>query len=122
MDMWEVMHGTSAAVGFHLCLMAQPPGLPEQMITASADAFFGYFLDQWTDDPAAIPADVRVAYLAACRDARDCPTTGLGRRTRLRGHRPVVQLGHRSGPSHRHFMTEVAPADIATALCDLRRR
>jgi anti-anti-sigma factor len=27
--------------------MAQPPGLPEQMIAASADAFFGYFLDAW---------------------------------------------------------------------------
>ncbi|MGW1738435.1 alpha/beta fold hydrolase [Nocardia sp. NPDC001965] len=69
LDMWEVMHGTSAAVGFHLYLMAQPPGLPEQMISASADAFFSYFLDQWTNDPAAIPADIRAAYLAACRNA-----------------------------------------------------
>jgi haloacetate dehalogenase len=25
--------------------MAQPPGLPEQLIGASADAFFGHFLD-----------------------------------------------------------------------------
>src|ERR1041384_5563461 len=36
-DMWEVLHGTSAAVAFHLYLMAQPPGLPERMIAASAD-------------------------------------------------------------------------------------
>ena len=36
LDMWDVMHGTSAAVGFHLYLMAQPPGLPEQLIAASA--------------------------------------------------------------------------------------
>jgi haloacetate dehalogenase len=63
--MWEVMHGTSAAVGFHLYLMAQPPGLPERMIAASADDFFGHFLDIWTRDPAAIPADVRAAYLDA---------------------------------------------------------
>jgi haloacetate dehalogenase len=69
LDMWDVMHGTSAAVGFHLYLMAQPPGLPEQMIAASADAFFGYFLDLWTNDPAAIPAEVRAEYLAACRAA-----------------------------------------------------
>ncbi|MFD3507698.1 alpha/beta fold hydrolase [Nocardia sp. NPDC058666] len=69
LDMWDVLHGTTAAVGFHLYLMAQPPGLPEQMIAASADAFFGYFLDQWTKDPAAIPAPVRAAYLAACRAA-----------------------------------------------------
>jgi haloacetate dehalogenase len=69
LDMWSVLHGTSAAVGFHLYLMAQPPGLPEQLIGASPDAFFGYFLDLWTNDPAAIPADVRAEYLAACREA-----------------------------------------------------
>jgi haloacetate dehalogenase len=69
LDMWDVLHGTSAAVGFHLYLMAQPPGLPERMIAATADEFFGYFLDLWTNDPAAIPADVRAGYLAACRAA-----------------------------------------------------
>ncbi|AWS44039.1 alpha/beta fold hydrolase [Streptosporangium sp. 'caverna'] len=69
LDMWKVMHGASAAVGFHLYLMAQPPGLPEQMIAASSDAFFGHFLDIWANDPQAIPADVRAAYLNACRDA-----------------------------------------------------
>ncbi|WP_103541986.1 alpha/beta fold hydrolase [Streptomyces sp. SM1] len=69
LDMWEALHGTSAAVGFHLYLMAQPPGLPERMIGASADAFFGHFLDVWTHDPGAVPADVRESYLAACRDA-----------------------------------------------------
>lgn len=69
LDMWEVMHGTTAAVGFHLYLMAQPPGLPEQMIAAYPDGFFSHFLDIWTNDPQAIPADVRAAYLDACRDA-----------------------------------------------------
>jgi haloacetate dehalogenase len=69
LDMWDVMHGTSAAVGFHLYLMAQPPGLPEQMIAASADTFFGHFLDIWSSDPRAIPADVRAAYLDASRTA-----------------------------------------------------
>lgn len=69
LDMWDVMHGVSAAVGFHLFLMAQPPGLPEGMIAASADEFFGHFLDLWTNDPAAIPPEVRAAYLDACRAA-----------------------------------------------------
>lgn len=69
LDTWEVLHGTSAAVAFHLYLMAQPPGLPETMIAAAADEFFGHFLDVWTKDPAAIPADVRAAYLAASRGA-----------------------------------------------------
>jgi pimeloyl-ACP methyl ester carboxylesterase len=69
LDMWDVLHGSGAAVAFHLYLMAQPPGLPEQMISASADAFFGYFLDVWARNPEAIPADVRAEYLRASREA-----------------------------------------------------
>ncbi|AVH21541.1 alpha/beta fold hydrolase [Nocardia cyriacigeorgica] len=69
LDMWEVLHGADAAVAFHLYLMAQPAGLPEQMIAGSADAFFGYFLDIWTRDTNAIPADIRAEYLRAAREA-----------------------------------------------------
>ncbi|MFB7919421.1 alpha/beta fold hydrolase [Streptomyces sp. NPDC056061] len=69
LDMWEALHGTSAAVGFHLYLMAQPPGLPERMIEAGADAFFSHFLDLWAEDPDAVPADIRAVYLDACRGA-----------------------------------------------------
>ncbi|KUL24654.1 alpha/beta fold hydrolase [Streptomyces regalis] len=69
LDMWEVLHGVTAAVGFHLYLMAQPPGLPERMISSAPDAFFGHFLDLWTADPGAVPAEIRAAYLAACRAA-----------------------------------------------------
>ncbi|MFI5806816.1 alpha/beta fold hydrolase [Streptomyces sp. NPDC051561] len=65
LDMWTVLRGTSAAIGYHLFLMAQPPGLPEEMIAKSADAFFGSFLDAWANDPAAMPKDVRAAYLRA---------------------------------------------------------
>lgn len=69
LDMWEVLHGARAAVAFHLYLMAQPAGLPEQLISASADAFFGHFLDDWVRRPQAIPAEVRAAYLTASREA-----------------------------------------------------
>ncbi len=69
LDMWDVLHGVSAAVGFHLYLMAQPPGLPETLIAGAPDAFFGYFLDAWTPAPDAIPADVRAEYLRAGREA-----------------------------------------------------
>jgi pimeloyl-ACP methyl ester carboxylesterase len=69
LDMWNVLHGASAAVAFHLYLMAQPPGLAETLIGNSSDAFFGHFLDVWTNDPSAIPADVRAAYLRACAAA-----------------------------------------------------
>jgi pimeloyl-ACP methyl ester carboxylesterase len=69
LDMWSVLHGAGAAVAFHLYLMAQPPGLPEQLISASADAFFGHFLDAWALHPEAIPDDVRAEYLRASREA-----------------------------------------------------
>ncbi|MBO8195881.1 alpha/beta hydrolase [Streptomyces oryzae] len=69
LDTWNVLHGVRAAVAFHLYLMAQPPGLPEQMIAGSADAFFGHFLDIWSMSSDAIPTDVRAEYLRACRDA-----------------------------------------------------
>ncbi|MEV5324547.1 alpha/beta hydrolase [Nonomuraea sp. N2-4H] len=69
LDSWEVMRGRAAAVGFHLFLMAQPEGLPETMIGAAADAFFGHFLDLWASDAEAIPHDVRAAYLKASREA-----------------------------------------------------
>lgn len=69
LDTWNVLHGAGAAVAFHLYLMAQPPGLPEQMIANSADTFFGHFLDTWSTSSDAIPAEVHAEYLRACRDA-----------------------------------------------------
>lgn len=69
LDMWGVLHGADAAVAFHLYLMAQPPGLPERMIEASADDFFGFFLDAWGGGPDAVPAEVRAEYLRAAREA-----------------------------------------------------
>ncbi|MBP2371045.1 alpha/beta fold hydrolase [Pseudonocardia parietis] len=69
LDMWDILHGAGAAVAFHLYLMAQPPGLPESMISRSADEFFGHFLDAWGADPAAIPPQVRAEYLRASREA-----------------------------------------------------
>ena len=69
LDMWSVLHGAGAAVAFHLYLMAQPPGLPERMIAACADEFFGFFLDSWIKDPAAIGPEIRATYLRASREA-----------------------------------------------------
>lgn len=69
LDMWEILRGADAAVAFHLYLMAQPPGLPERMIEASADDFFGFFLDAWGAGEEAMPPDVRAEYLRASRGA-----------------------------------------------------
>ena len=71
LDMWDILHGVNAAVAWHLYLMAQPAGLPERMIAATADEFFGSFLDGWGADEEAIPADVRAHYLKASADAVD---------------------------------------------------
>ncbi|MEU0782790.1 alpha/beta hydrolase [Streptomyces sp. NPDC006173] len=69
LDMWDALHGVSAAVGFHLYLMAQAPGLPERLIEGAPDAFFGHFLDVWANDPGAVPLAVRRHYLDACAAA-----------------------------------------------------
>jgi pimeloyl-ACP methyl ester carboxylesterase len=69
LDMWNVLHGVNAAVAWHLYLMAQPPGLPEKMIAATAEEFFTAFIDGWGADEHAIPPQVRVAYLRASANA-----------------------------------------------------
>lgn len=69
LDMWEILRGAEAKVAWHLYLMAQPAGVPEPMIAGAADAFFSSFLDGWTSNPDAIPADYRAEYLRASREA-----------------------------------------------------
>jgi haloacetate dehalogenase len=44
-------------------------GAPRRLPCRPQHAFFGHFLDLWAGHPEAIPADVRAAYLDACRDA-----------------------------------------------------
>ena len=64
MDTWDVLHGVDAAVAWHLYLMAQPPGLPERMIGAVAEEFFGSFFDAWDPSGRAVPRDLRDHYIA----------------------------------------------------------
>ncbi|HEX8867154.1 MAG TPA: alpha/beta hydrolase [Lentzea sp.] len=66
-DTWDVLHGREAAVAFHLYLLSQQSDLPEQLITAGSDAFFGHFLDVWSRTP--FPEDIRAEYLEAARNA-----------------------------------------------------
>lgn len=69
LDMWGILRGADAKVAWHLYLMAQPPGVAEPMIAATADTFFASFLDGWIADPDAVPADYRAEYLRASREA-----------------------------------------------------
>jgi pimeloyl-ACP methyl ester carboxylesterase len=66
-DNWTALHGPGGVFAFHLFLLAQPNDLPERMITADPDTFFGHFLDTWTKQPDAIPATVREHYLSTAR-------------------------------------------------------
>ncbi len=65
-DMWESLTGVGGVFGFHLYFLAQPGDLPERMIGADPDTFFGHFLDTWAG-PGTFEAEVREAYLAAAR-------------------------------------------------------
>ena len=66
-DNWAALCGPAGVFAFHLYLLAQPSDLPERLIGADPDIFFGHFLDTWTKEPSAIPDDVRAVYLAAAR-------------------------------------------------------
>lgn len=79
-DNWAALSGVAGVFAFHLYLLAQPTDLPERMIGAEPDIFFGHFLDTWVTQPGAISADARAAYLAAAaalmRSTRSARTTG----------------------------------------------
>jgi len=66
-DNWAALQGPAGVFAFHLYLLAQPDDLPERMIAADPDTFFGHFLDTWTKQAGAIAPDVRDQYLAAAR-------------------------------------------------------
>jgi haloacetate dehalogenase len=69
LDMWDILKGADAKVAWHLYLMAQPAGVAEPMIEATADTFFASFIDGWVSNPEAIPAEFRAEYLRASREA-----------------------------------------------------
>lgn len=63
LDTWAVLQGVDAKVAWHLYLMAQPAGLPEKMIAAVADEFFGSFLDAWDPSGTTFSSAVRAHYV-----------------------------------------------------------
>jgi haloacetate dehalogenase len=66
-DTWAALSGPGGVFAFHLYLLAQPTDLPERLIAADPDTFFGHFLDTWTKVSGAIAPLVREQYLAAAR-------------------------------------------------------
>jgi haloacetate dehalogenase len=66
-DMWDALAGPGGVFAFHLYFLAQESDLPERMIAADPDTFFGHFLDRWVAVRGAIPPAVREVYLASFR-------------------------------------------------------
>lgn len=52
-DNWAALSGIGGIFAFHLVLPAQPGDLPERMIGADPDLFFGHVLDTWPKVPGA---------------------------------------------------------------------
>lgn len=46
-DNWAALNGVAGVFAFHLFLLAQPTDLPERLVGADPDRFFGHFLDTW---------------------------------------------------------------------------
>ncbi|WP_166352560.1 alpha/beta fold hydrolase [Phytoactinopolyspora limicola] len=65
LDTWDVLRGVDAKVAWHLYLMAQPKGLPEQMIEAVAEEFFASFLDAWDPTGTTFSPELRDHYIKA---------------------------------------------------------
>jgi pimeloyl-ACP methyl ester carboxylesterase len=65
-DQWAAMRRAAGLSAFHLYLLAQPPDLPERMLAADPELFFGHFLDSWVKVPGAIPEHARRSYVQAC--------------------------------------------------------
>lgn len=105
LDTWDVLHGVSAAVGFHLYLMAQPPGLPETLIAERARRVLRVLprrLDAAPGrDPGRRPRRVPAGQpRGRAVDRRGLPGDGDGgRRARhgvTDGGRPARHAGHRA--------------------------
>jgi haloacetate dehalogenase len=68
-DMWQSLTGVAGVFASHLYFLAQQADLPERLIAADPDLFFGHFLDAWSKVTGAISAPVRRHYLDACANA-----------------------------------------------------
>jgi haloacetate dehalogenase len=61
-DMWEFLGADAALGAYHLFFLAQPGGLPEQLLAGAPEAFVDSFLDGWSAVEGAIPEARRAAY------------------------------------------------------------
>jgi haloacetate dehalogenase len=68
LDMWEKMDLAGAVGGFHWSFLAQPSPVPETMIGADPDFFYGYLMRKWAAPEFLFDAHAMQLYLEAMRD------------------------------------------------------
>ena len=108
-------------------LLAQPEPLPEQMITASADAVVDHALQGWGSDRNSVPPDVRNAYIeqlrdlptvhAICEEYRAAATLDFAQDTedhnvKRRIACPLLALWGKGGPLDRWYLEAGGPLGI----------
>ena len=64
---WQHADARFALAYWPWSLLAQPQPLPEQILSLAAEAIIDNALGQWGSSPAAVPAEVRAAYVSALR-------------------------------------------------------
>lgn len=113
--------------------LAQPEPLPERVLTSAGDAVVDHALRSWGTQAAAIPDDVRAAYVLALRDPRhahaiaeeyraaatidrehDRADTANGRRLAC----PVLVLWSRLGPLGTWYEADAGPLGLWRAWAD----
>lgn len=67
LDMWEKMDLAGAVGGFHWSFLAQPSPIPETMIEADSDFFYGYLMRKWAAPEFLFDAHAMQLYLDAMR-------------------------------------------------------
>jgi haloacetate dehalogenase len=87
LEEWEHFDKEEALATFHWPFLAQPGGLPEQLIGSEPDYFLRYLMNRWAGDPARIASEALAEYLrcfrhqsvirASCADYRAGATTDV---------------------------------------------
>ncbi|UUX50667.1 alpha/beta hydrolase [Nisaea acidiphila] len=68
LEMWEKLDLAGAVGGFHWSFLAQPAPVPETLIGADPDFFYGYLMRKWAAPEFLFDPHAMGAYLEAMRD------------------------------------------------------
>jgi len=121
---WQHADARFALAFWPWSLLAQPPPLPEQLLSLGAEAIIDNALSQWGSSATAFPAEVRTAYVRAlrqpahahaiCEEYRAAATIDCAhdRADRLSGRRirsPMLVLWSAGGPLDAWYQEQGGP-------------